>query len=127
MSEILMIEERLIQHLAGELDAPVLMEVPEIPSADYPEWPEELVVVSRLGGSKTDHLSEASFALQSYGESLYAAAKLNQKVQAAMEDFYTLQNIGRVHLSSCYNHTDTRSGRYRYQSTYNINFMDLEV
>lgn len=120
-----MIEERLIQHLSGNLDVPVLMEVPEIPSTDYPEWPEKLVIIERVGGNKSNHvMCEASFAFQSYAGSLYEAVQLNEQVQKTVESFRDLVNIGRVQLSSCYNHTDTRSGRYRYQSTYNIYFME---
>lgn len=121
-----MIETRLIDYLTDALSVPVLMEVPEIPSNGYPEWPEAFVVIERVGGNKGDHLSSASFAFQSYGTSLYGAAALDEIVRQAMDSFHELDNIGRVRLSSCYNHTDTRSGRYRYQSTYDITFMEEE-
>lgn len=120
-----MIEERILAYLADKLNVPVLMEVPEIPSEDYPEWPDALVIIERVGGRKRDRLSEASFAFQSYGASLHEAAVLDERVRRAMDDLPVLTNIGRTQLSSCYNHTDTRSGRYRYQCTYNINFMEV--
>ena len=121
-----MIEERLIAYLADELDdVPVLMEVPEIPSQDYPEWPDALVIIERVGGRRHDRLHESSFAFQSSGASLHDAAALDERVRRAMDDFPVLTNIGRAQLSSCYNHTDTRSGRYRYQSTYNIYHMEV--
>lgn len=120
-----MIEERLIEYLSDQLDVPVLMEVPEIPSQDYPEWPDALVIIERVGGRKQDRVSVSSFAFQSYGESLHDAASLDERVRNAMDDFPVLTNIGRAQLSSCYNHTDTRSGRYRYQSTYNIYHMEV--
>lgn len=119
-----LIEERLISHLSDALDVPVLMETPEVPSEDFPVWPDELVVIERVGGSKTNHLTESSFAFQSYAESLYKAVSLDERVRRAVESFYSLPDIGRVRLSSCYNHTDTRAGRYRYQSTYDIYYMD---
>lgn len=119
-----MIEERIIRYLAATLDVPVLMEVPEIPSEDYPEWPEALVIIERVGGSKTNHMYEASFAFQSYAASLYEAVSLDDRVRNAMDDFWVLENIGRAKLSSCYNYTDTRTGRYRYQSTYDIYYME---
>jgi hypothetical protein len=120
-----MIEKQLRAYLAAWLtDVPVLMETPEVPSTDYPEFPSSLVLIQRISGRKTDKVSRASFAIQSYGASLLDAAELDEDVREAMEDFVWEENIGAVSLASCYNHTDPRDGKYRYQSTFDITHLE---
>lgn len=121
-----MIETQLRKYLASTFTGiPVLMEVPDVPSANYPEFPASMVLIQRVGGRKTDKMSHSSFAIQSYGPSLLAAAELDEDVRNAMESFTEEVNVGSVSLSSCYNHTDPRNGRYRYQSTFDIAHMDI--
>lgn len=104
----------------GGTEIPVLLELPEVPSESYPVWPEKLVVLEKVGGSKTNQISSASFAIQSYGSTLYNAAVLDEDVRAVMEGFAALDDVSACRLSSNYNHTDTRMKVYRYQSVYDI-------
>lgn len=121
-----MIEKVILDYLTERIEGTVLMEVPEIPSEDYPDWPNPLVIIERVGGAKTNHVNRISVALQSYGATLYEAVSLDETVRGAIETLpAAVDNIGRVSLSSCYNHTDTRAGRYRYQSTYEIYFTEV--
>lgn len=121
-----MIEPILMNYLAAALrdelgeDVPVLMEVPVVPSDDFPVWPEKLVVLEKVGGGKTNHIPNSSFAVQSFGPSLYKAAALDETVRDVMEGFTALDEISSCKLSSNYNHTDTRMKVYRYQSVYDI-------
>lgn len=120
-----MIETTLRSYLVSELEGvPVLMEAPEVPSQDFPEFPDQLVLIDRVGGGKQNQVQTGSFAIQSYGRSLLEAVALDEAVRQAMEDFVGVENIGAVSLASCYNHSDTRTGRYRYQSTFDITFME---
>lgn len=120
-----MIEKTLRSYLVTALNGvPVLMEAPEVPSADFPEFPDQLVLIERVGGNKQNLIQTGSFAIQSYGKSLLEAVALDEEVRAAMEEFVTVENIGAVSLSSCYNHTDTRTGKYRYQSTFDVTFVE---
>lgn len=119
-----MIEETILTYLSGALDVPVLMELPEVPSEDYPVFPDRMVLIERVGTKMTNHVVIASFAFQSYSCSrLYDAASLDEEVREALEDLPELPEIGSVHLESNYNFTDTRTKRYRYQSVYEIRYI----
>lgn len=61
-----MIEKTVYDYLSGCLSVPVMMELPEVPSEDYPTFPEEFVVLEKVAGSVTDHINFATIAIQSY-------------------------------------------------------------
>lgn len=121
-----MIEPILLNYLSAVLNAdegrsiPVLMEIPEVPSESYPTWPEKMVVIEKVGGRESNHILSSSFAIQSYGDTLYNAASLDEEVREAMNDFITLDDVSSCRLASNYNHTDTEMKVYRYQSVYDI-------
>lgn len=121
-----MIEPLLLNYLEAALresegqDIPVLMEEPEVPSESFPTWPEKMVVIEKVGGGQTNHIPQSSFAIQSYGETLYKAADLDEAVREVMEGFVASDEVSACRLSSNYNHTDTRKKVYRYQSVYDI-------
>lgn len=108
-----MIEEIILQHLSAALDVPVVMEIPEEP-------PEEFVFVEKTGGGETEYITESTFAVQSYSGTLYRAAKLNERVKAAMRDLITLAAVSRVHLNSDYPFNDTARKRKRYQAVFDV-------
>lgn len=119
-----MIEKTVLDYLSEALSpVPVLMELPEVPSADYPEFPEALVIIERVGASRENHVNCVSLAFQSYSSTLYGAAALDENVKAAIDAITILPTIGGVYLASNYNHTDTRTKRYRYQCVYDIYFV----
>lgn len=110
-----MIEELVRTWLAGRLSVPVYLEVPERP-------PQAFVVLEKTGGGKNDHIRRATLALQSYAGRLTDAARLNERVKAAMEDMPDLDEVCRAALNSDYNFTDTQSKKYRYQAVYDITY-----
>ena len=108
-----MIEKTVLDYLSVQLEAPVFMEVPS-------ECPDAFVVVEKVGESVRDHVRMASIACKSYSlSSLYGAACLDGAVKEAMDRF-DAPNIGACRMASDYNHTDTRTKRYRYQCVYDI-------
>lgn len=111
-----MIELILKQYLNGALDVPVLFEHKE--GTDVP-----FVIIEKTGGSSDNHLQKATVAIQSYGTSLYNAAKLNEDVIRAMDGLTTVENVGGAHLNGSYNFTDTETKNYRYQAVYDINYL----
>lgn len=120
-----MIETIILNYLKEILDVPVLMELPEVPSEDYPEFPERLVTIEKIGGSKTNFVFIASIAFQSHStKRLHDAAALDEEVRLAIDQMIELPEIGSVRLASNYNHTDTRTGRYRYQCVYDICYIE---
>lgn len=119
-----MIEVTVLNYLKSVLTGvTVLMELPEVPSADYPTFPEKLVVIELIGRSVTDRIQDASIALQSYGTSLYNAAALDEQVRAAMDAIPGSTDVAGAHLASNYNFTDPETKRYRYQSVYELYFV----
>lgn len=114
-----MIETTVLNYLNTQLDEPVYMSIPE-----GEEIPKEHVLIQKTGSSRTNHIAYATFALQSYGTSLYAAAVLNDKVKAAMDGLIVLHEISASRLNSDYNFTDTQTNRYRYQAVYDITYRE---
>ena len=118
-----MIEQIVLEYLTEHIDVPVFMELPEVPSEDYPTMPERFLVLEKVGGGQTDHIDSGSIAVQSYSlNSLYEAASLDEEMRNVMFGMVALNSISEIRLASNYNHTDVRTKRYRYQSVFEIHF-----
>ena len=112
-----MIEKTVLDYLIDVLDVPVYMEVPEThknPSLT----PSEFVRIEKTGSSRENHIFTATFAIQSYANSLYKAALLNEKVKEAMENIITLDEVASEDLNSDYNFTDESTKQPRYQAVF---------
>ena len=107
-----MIAKTLLDYLDSALDVPVVMEAPER-LTDY-------VLIDQTGSSRTNHIITTTFAIQSYGDSLYEAMVLNDAVKDAMVGFAELGNVTRVELQTDYNYTNTATKQYRWQAVYLI-------
>lgn len=110
-----MIEEIIKNHLDTELAEQVFLEKPDPDIGNH-------VVIEKIGSSKNNHLPTAIFAFQSYGISLYEAAKLNERVKSAVEGLMKLDEIRGVKLNSDYNFADTTTKRHRYQAVFDIKY-----
>ena len=64
--------------------------------------------------------------MQSYGGSLYEAARLNHTVKAAMRDTVILDDVISCKLNRDYNYTDEETKRYRYQAVFDIRYYEKE-
>ena len=118
-----MIEQIVQQYLAEHMDVPVLMELPEVPSEEFPSMPERFIVLEKVGGNMRDGTEHGSIAVQSYSlNSLYEAAQLDEEMRATIWGIIELDEISEITISSNYNHTDTRTKRYRYQSVFDFSF-----
>lgn len=109
-----MIEIIIKQFLDVHLSVPSFLELPE-------NKPRRYVVFEKTGSSKANHLPGATVAFQSYAESKYEAAKLNEEVKEVVEDLIVLNEIRGIKLNSDYNFTDTTTKEHRYQAVYDIN------
>jgi len=110
-----MIETVILAHLKTALDTDnVFMEVPR------DNLPAQFVVVEKTGGDRLNHISTSTFAVQSYGESLYDAAALNELTKAAMDSLIEETEVSKSAYQTDYNFTDTETKRYRYQAVYDI-------
>ena len=116
-----MIETTVLDYLntAGILPSGVkaYMEQPQNAPARY-------VLIEKTSGSKENHMKKATIALQSYAESLYQAAALNEAVKEAMDESVALENIFRAKLNTDYNFTNTAKKQYRYQAVYDLAYFD---
>ncbi len=111
--ELITIEELALGYLSGTLEVPVYMEVPE-------NCPSSFVVMEKTGSRRENRVNHATIAVQSYAETLYGAAALNERVKEAMDGLGALHQIGSAKLNSDYNFTDTATKKYRYQAVYDI-------
>lgn len=112
-----MIEVTIYDFLKDNLSVPVYMERPETP-------PEEYVMLEKTASSRFNLITESTFAVQSYADTLYNAVVLNDEVKNVMDELVTLDSIGKIGLNSDYNFTDTASKQYRYQAVFNITHYD---
>lgn len=112
-----MIEETIYNFLSGKMTAPVYTEIPKDP-------PKQMIVMEKTGGSQINHINRSTFAVQSYGKTLFEAAQLNEELKETMMDgvagLLSLNEISAVNLNSDYNFTDTTTKRYRYQAIFDI-------
>lgn len=108
-----MIEKIVYDYLNTAIDVPVFMEIPE-------NEPIEFVVIEKTGSSRANLMDKATLAVQSYSNSLYNAAVLNELVKSKMFDSVSVDQITSCKLNSDYNTTDTQFKRYRYQAVFDI-------
>lgn len=108
-----MIEKTILDYLSKTLNVPAYMETPL-------KAPDSYVLIEKTGSSETNHIKEATFAIQSIAPSLYKAAELNELVKTAMDGSITLAEIARAKCNSDYNFTDTSTKTYRYQAVYDV-------
>ena len=111
-----MIEAILYDFLSHKVSIPVKTEIPKTP-------PEKFYLIEKTGGGETNFIKRATVTIQSYGDSLYDAASLNETLKEtilAADGLITLDSIVSVKLSSDYNFTDTTTKKYRYQAVFEI-------
>lgn len=106
------IEEIVCMYLKLKLNVDALPQKPNRPF-------HRKVFVERTGGGGR-FVRTSTIAIQSYGDSLYEAAALNDEVIEAMYDATDCDAITEVSLNSNYNFTDTETKEYRYQAVFDI-------
>ena len=109
----MMIEKIIYDYLSENLDAPVYMEQPD-------KKPKRYVVIEKLGGAKHSTINNSLMAVQSYAESMYETASLNERVIDTVEGLINNDDVNRVSLNTSYNFPDTEQKLYRYQAVFDI-------
>lgn len=108
-----MIELVIIDYLESALNVPVSMEEPNKTGPH--------IVIERIGSSERNMINKPSFAIQSYGETLYEAATLNERLKEAMKKImFSKTEITKCTCETDYNFTDTSTKKYRYQAIFEI-------
>jgi len=78
------------------------------------------VVLEKIGGSRENYIYTSMISALSYGESLYEAACLHERVKDAVFESIVLDEVSSCSLNSEYNNTDTAAKRYCYRAVFNI-------
>lgn len=109
----MMIELIILNYLKEKLPVPVLM-------FNKNENFEEYVIFEKTSSSEENKVKSATFAFQSYANTLYDAALLNEKLKETIEGIIELDSVSKIKLNSDYNFTDVQSKKHRYQAVYDI-------
>lgn len=110
-----MIEIIVKEYLSKQLEIEVVTERSDAKMKKY-------LLIEKTGSSRENFIDTATITIQSYAESMYEAAVLNEKVKKAMDDIAVLSNVSKSELNSDYNFTDTTKKEYRYQAVYDITY-----
>lgn len=108
-----MIEIVIKEYLESVLSVPVYLVIPVDPPATY-------VSIEKTGGGGKPYLRTAMFTIQSWADSKYDAAALNEEVKTAMDNAVVLSEVSASELNSDYDYTDTTTKKYRYQAVYDL-------
>lgn len=110
-----MIELIIKNHLEKNLKVPVYLEKEE-------NMPHSYVIFEKTSGGQKNQINSATFAFQSYAQSMYEAGKLNEELKAAVFKLQWSKEVGGVRLNSDYNFTDLTTKNYRYQAVFDITY-----
>lgn len=108
-----MIELIVKNYLSTKLEIPIVFEHQQ-------NLPKKFILIQKTSGSRENFLNSSTVAIQSYAESMFETAKLNEKIKNLMYDLTTISEVSKVKLNSDYNFTDTETKRYRYQAIFDI-------
>ena len=111
-----MIETVLLDYLETELESvPVYMMRPRNPPSTW-------VLLDKTGSGTSTHIRTATFAVQSYGPSLYDAADLNETVKELIENMPATEDVSRAEITTDYNSTNPTTKEYRYTAVAQITY-----
>lgn len=108
-----MIEAIVCNYLNEHMSVPVFLERPA-------RMPPRFILLEKTGSARSNHINEATIAVQSWAPRLFEAARLNEEVKALMDNLIELDCVSRSQLNSDYNFTNTADKQYRYQAVYDI-------
>jgi len=106
-----MIEEIVLGYLNENLSVPVYMERQKVEVTPF-------VILEKTGSGRSNYVNKSTFAIQSYADTMYEAAELNEEVKDVMDDLIELDEIVRSEINTDYNYTDDKN--YRYQAVYDV-------
>ena len=110
-----MVETIYIDYLSA-----VFPEIPVYAERPTKHIPDAFIMIDNTGTSEENHILHSTVAFQSYGQTLYEAAALNDRVIEAVKNSTTLDVVASARLNSAYNFTDTATKFYRYQAVFDI-------
>lgn len=112
-----MIEIIIKNYLAEKLSMPVVLEVPADP-------PKSFILLEKTAAAVRRILTVRCWQSSPTRRPCMEAARLNERVKAAMDSAAELDAVSASRLNSDYNFTDTTTKRYRYQAVYDLVYYD---
>lgn len=122
-----MIEEVIYRYLKSKTETPVFLEL----SGDYPniKVPGDIrafYLIEKTGSRENNFIHTSTLTIQSWGRSMYEAAKANSELKKLIKKAIKIDQITDVKIDSDYNFTDTRTKLYRYQAVVFITHYEEE-
>lgn len=110
-----MIELIVKDYLSKYLGIPIVFE-------HQKNLPKQYILIQKTSGKRENFLKESTIAIQSYAETLFESAKLNEKIKDLMYDLIMVDEVSKVNLNSDYNYTNLETKEYRYQAVFDIHY-----
>ncbi len=80
----------------------------------------DFVLIEKTGGGEENHIKNSTLAIQSFSDSLYNTALLNEKIKELMKQIIELDEVSKCSLNSDYNYTIPNTKEYRYQAIFDL-------
>lgn len=80
--------------------------------------PQAFYLMEKTAGGFLNGVNTSTITIQSYAQTLYDAALMNDVIKDAMLDAVSLDAVSGVRINSDYNFTDPTTKQYRYQAVF---------
>lgn len=80
----------------------------------------DFVLIEKTGSGEENHIKNSTLAIQSFSDSLYNTALLNEKIKELMKQIIELDEVSKCSLNSDYNYTIPNTKEYRYQAIFDL-------
>ena len=80
----------------------------------------DFVLIEKTGSGEENHIKNSTLAIQSFSDSLYNTALLNEKIKELMKQLIELDEVSKCSLNSDYNYTIPNTKEYRYQAIFDL-------
>jgi len=80
----------------------------------------DFVLIEKTGSGEENHIKNSTLAVQSFSDSLYNTALLNEKIKELMKQIIELDEVSKCSLNSDYNYTIPNTKEYRYQAIFDL-------
>ena len=109
----MIIEAVIIEYLEKELGVETYAEIPD-------EKPKKFIVVEKIDGGRINQIDASTLSVYSYGETLYDAVLLNEKVKSALLNVIVLDDISSSKIGGESRSIDKANKEYRYETIINL-------
>ena len=117
----MIIEEKIRNYFNAKATQGIIPETyVSIPEVKKPSTSYEFIVIEKTGSSVENHIITSTIAFQSYADTLYKAAVVNEKVKEVMQMCVDDDVVIQARLNSDYNFTDQSTKQPRYQAVFDV-------